>query len=888
MRFKIKIKLDYLIAFLLCTSHGFCYDGEADAIKMAETLYAEGNYQDAIPLYHQIMHASSAPCAELVFRLSNCYLEIKHPQAALDLLQSSPLAPKWQEEKMYLIGYASRQLNAHQKALDLLQTLSVKPQFRLNNKIALEKGINYFFLNKFSEAANSFKSINWEPDDPQIYFTARLYLIRIALIRHQFEQADVLLKNFEIPLTHPLSYEKDYLAGLCCFAQNNYLQAVQHLEKAAPPHIDNYPWRISTLRFLASGCLNMANRSKTHHEEWLTKAKSALDPLLAQSTQETDYFLLGDFYLLHSKYMQDEESAKKALEIFSQKNFFLSDEAIRLAALKYAEALPNYDERSTYFIKLQEENPQNLGQIYFWQGLNDLKEGLSDYQNQSRMAPNHAFFELAQANFEKAYFQLPASQAEQAIKYSLLAALFDPSPKKIHAAVNFLQNLIDQHSFWQKGSGEIYYLAGLIWKQMAIIDPSSYLIAEQALLKTNASPLPEKWLQYNRQTLGLVYFQHKDWQKAEDTFDLILEAQPDCHEVLFWKALCAEKQGDTDRKQNLLQTIYLQNTHSSIAPLAYFYTHTYREYLKGNKKAIKHLQAMRAQFEDHPLLISASYLIGMDLIKDHLTDEGTILRRKDFLAAIDAFHQAEMQFEDLTAKKKISASAMPYFLHIRYRSMLERALANLAVAKQSYGAKQQIYLQYAEGVFISLKDELLHPSYALNESVQLPLLEESLYWLAKTYERKMQMAEACQILDEALAYYDEHDIKKGYLLSRIWYEKGSISQTSHEYDRAIVFFDEAEKTALNLSPDQKLDLWIQQSLCYKEMGDLEQAMKILSKAVNDEAISSLRVKAMYLRADVYALQGRPELALKQLEAVSKKGGDWGKLAKEKLEKIYGY
>ena len=60
--------------------------------------------------------------------------------------------------------------------------------------------------------------------------------------------------------------------------------------------------------------------------------------------------------------------------------------------------------------------------------------------------------------------------------------------------------------------------------------------------------------------------------------------------------------------------------------------------------------------------------------------------------------------------------------------------------------------------------------------------------------------------------------------------------------------------------------------------------KFLSDAVNDEAISGLRLKAMYLRAEVYALQGRTELAHKQLEAVSKKGGDWGKLAAEKLAK----
>ena len=60
-------------------------------------------------------------------------------------------------------------------------------------------------------------------------------------------------------------------------------------------------------------------------------------------------------------------------------------------------------------------------------------------------------------------------------------------------------------------------------------------------------------------------------------------------------------------------------------------------------------------------------------------------------------------------------------------------------------------------------------------------------------------------------------------------------------------------------------------------------MLILSKAINEDAVSGLRVKAMLLRAEIYQLQGRHELAQNQLEATAKKGGKWGFKAKEKLE-----
>ena len=65
-------------------------------------------------------------------------------------------------------------------------------------------------------------------------------------------------------------------------------------------------------------------------------------------------------------------------------------------------------------------------------------------------------------------------------------------------------------------------------------------------------------------------------------------------------------------------------------------------------------------------------------------------------------------------------------------------------------------------------------------------------------------------------------------------------------------------------------------------------MKILSQVINEDAVSGLRLKAMYLRAEIYEEQGREELALKQLEALAKKGGEWSLKAKEKLEKDYRF
>ena len=55
---------------------------------------------------------------------------------------------------------------------------------------------------------------------------------------------------------------------------------------------------------------------------------------------------------------------------------------------------------------------------------------------------------------------------------------------------------------------------------------------------------------------------------------------------------------------------------------------------------------------------------------------------------------------------------------------------------------------------------------------------------------------------------------------RVWYDKGKLAQRQANNETAMQCFLEAEKVAreyLGLSPNEKLDLWIQQSLCYKAL-----------------------------------------------------------------------
>lgn len=88
-----------------------------------------------------------------------------------------------------------------------------------------------------------------------------------------------------------------------------------------------------------------------------------------------------------------------------------------------------------------------------------------------------------------------------------------------------------------------------------------------------------------------------------------------------------------------------------------------------------------------------------------------------------------------------------------------------------------------------------------------------------------------------------------------------------------------------LNQELALQVAIEKSLCLKEKGSISQAMSCLAWVINDSAPSSLRIKAMVLRADLYMQLKRPELAIRQLEAAEGKGGEWGQVAERKVRAL---
>jgi tetratricopeptide (TPR) repeat protein len=379
----------------------------------------------------------------------------------------------------------------------------------------------------------------------------------------------------------------------------------------------------------------------------------------------------------------------------------------------------------------------------------------------------------------------------------------------------------------------------------------------------------------------------------------LLEAYPDSPhqpEALHLCALCAEK---LHRQRTLIQSyqkrLFEGYPSSPYAAAAYFHYYSYREYLQGDKDAIAHLKAFRSKFPGVPEQIIASYLIGLDCQRERRRLEKGSLHKRNLSKAIKAFFNAESYFDELYYQGKVPEEQLSFYVALRYRAALERALSNQAVAAESHSTKRAIYGAYAKALLLQINGELAdqaHPfaCYLTRGKSFSSLQQESLYALADCYLANKDLKAASQTIAMALSKFASAGTNVGYYLSLCHSLQASIAMQQGAFEGALMALKLAEEANQKgcLNVDQKLALWILQSKCYLALNQTDRAMLTLSKVINDNTISSLRVKAMYLRAKIYTTQGRHELARRQLSATAQKGGKWALKAKLKLEEEYGF
>lgn len=441
----------------------------------------------------------------------------------------------------------------------------------------------------------------------------------------------------------------------------------------------------------------------------------------------------------------------------------------------------------------------------------------------------------------------------------------------------------------------IYLLKALYLVNILSLDPSldKKSLVEENLKKALNCPNQAVYGDLILDLLGTHYYQSGRYQEAVSIFLKIAKEYPQSDfapDALFKTLICMENIEESDRSiKEIKKTIYTNYKESNHAAICFFSYYSYQEYLEGDRTAIKHLQNFVEKFPNSPLLIKAYYLMGLDYKRDRKTIDGKWIRKKNLILAIEQFQQVESCFNHFLESSQFGENFDEY-LEIRYLSLLERALSNYKIAEESQGSKRETYLNYAEVLFKKIQGELNQIDHSLLKSISHPSLsrfvEESSYWIGVICVKNKRVEDAKLLFLNMLDEYRLGSITRGYFLCRVYSELAHLLiENSDDIEGALSYFLKAEDAAKGrvLNVEQKLDLWIQQSLCYEKLQKFDQAILILSKVINNEAISGLRLKAMYLRAEMYLHQGRDELYRKQLESLSKKGGEWALKAKLKLE-----
>lgn len=892
--------------------------------KQAKDLHEAGLYQEVVPLYQTILHllednqkSDISPLEPLLkekikrdirLRLAQALFQLKDYPSAVVLLNEH------QEESDYLfiLGTAYRNNQEYDEAIKALESYlnSNSPELLKYSKEAeFELALAFYFKDDFLKAHELFEIVKKNSSRPRLQVLSHFYLARIELSRKNLEQAKDYLDVIAPLLTEQdlLKYELAFLQGEIHYQRQDFKKAAHFFEKALPQQNRRHvKWVEDSLYNLGMSYLKMAcdiSLTKKEQEDALIKAEKALSQIIEIKPNEKSWLALGEYYTIVGKRFKDETALKKADEIFSDLNKFPTEELQNQALLFHALTPFNHQLRDARFRQLTQPGHQRssfYGKAWYYRGLNDFEEA-QVLSSTEKTEDAHKLLERSVVSLENATNILKTTSlqlAAQAILLQAQAYKLLGTERDLKKALNSLDTL------WKDPQNcllslpdplEAYILYSYISAQL--VEKNLESSTEKLIQGIQAFPdSPSFSKALNLQ--ATLFYTNQDYHQAEETFAKLAEQYSSSSfaaSALLRAAQCAEKQQkDPLIARSYRQKLLDQHPHSPLAAEAYFTLFSYQEYLQGDRQAIKHLNAFSELYPDSPYTLNAHFLMGLDLKRDRRSPEGRWLRKKNLTAAIDHFQDAESLFEELYSKDHIPNNQLEHYFLIRYRSQLEKGLVQYMISNETEGAKKPIYLEFAQetlnDLLQKLNQEQPHKTCIHNVDALWNLQEECAYWLSQAYIAAQSFQEAEKLLILMLSRYKEAKITRGYFLSRTWSALGSLSMQRQDFKHALNCFMQAEDTAKGkvLTTDQRLNLFIQQSMCYKELNQLEQAILILSKVVNDDAISSLRIKAMYLRAEIYEKQERFELARKQLEATSRKGGEWALKAKEKLDKEYGY
>lgn len=912
-------------------------------LATAEKLFEAGLHAESFPLFSDVLEASLqgafidtlkpdpnqvALIAKIRYRMVQAMYLSNEYQKMIDILEvplplttqqrAHPEYQKIERNQLYLAGLGLRQLNQHQKAMECLTRYqrSADPAELVHlDQVYFELAMNSLALGQINKAESLLQKLLQTTDRAEIRHRCHLSLSRIDLQQKNYKKAEerLHLLTARIKEDSDLAFELSYLTAELAFCQEKWDRAASLYQKALPKrNLHLVPWANECLYHLGWSFLRATDdplMTVSKQQELFTKAENAfqeIDNLTNLTTKEYERAILARAQcLLRKANCLSDESSFHAVTTLLQDHPRITSIDGKAGALVYrAQATSNFAKKRQLIQQLLNEE---LASSPFWQqgwfiqAKNTLEE-IEYLDSVGRQTESDQLCRKAVDELESAYQRLRSSDPNKAalsLQYKAEVLCKTGSTKALEEALAVTETIIEKEPTLFSAlpsPATIYYLRGQIASDLSEFtnDPAIQKIAEQSLVAVAANYPNSQEAPFALQHLFSLKFAKGDYVAAKHLCLKLVKDYPSSSlagTALFWAAECADWLGEDPQSiQELRTRVYQEYADSEKAPEAYFTLFSYKDYLTGDKDAIAHLEKIAELFPHSPFRICAHYLLGLEYKRDRYTLEGALTRRANLSSAIDQFNQAKECIHLCTEENTCSNERKEYFVSVAQKALLEKGKTNMSIAECSQGAKKHIYLEYSEKCFEQLLYELENTDQ--NTAIESrTLCDEACFGLGTIHKYRGELTQAETVFNQMLSNFHANKEERGYLLSRVWYELAMITMEKQEFAMAEEMLERASFAGRGgiLGKEMTLDLWINQALCQKALGDLDRAMSTLSQVINDDSVSPLRLQAMYLRSEIYEEQGRAELAVKQLEATAKKGsGEWAVKAQQKLEDEYGY
>ncbi len=891
--------------------------------QKARRAMTAGFFEEAISAYEEILSAldqghypkmkNGQPFAVKVlrYRLAEAHFLAADYTNALTICEKEIAnGDKIDREMLYLCALCYQKKHEYDTALNRFYTyLNLSDQTdqqRCDEHYAhalFEIGLKFYQKGQLEKARHYFDGAKLGDCRP-----AHLSLIYLARIALEENRPEIVEKLLEVPLSKikepdPLYYECLYLKGRSAFALKDYTLAQNVLEKSLA-HI-NASWHVHALYYLGWSHLQLGSVPKQKNEErfkFLKAANECFEKLQGSYPDEALSLSLAQMYLLHFTYFKDERALRKMqLTLRSSQDQFSIDGQLS-SLLLLAKGASNYKEKEDLLAKATTEQfkkTSGYASACYQRGLNHFE---------------HGFFDLAIEDLEKAL--LRAEKGCEAAQILKLNAKSHFCRNNAEEALALIDKLLLHYSESDVLKEETLYL-----KAMAISKlPKSAGYSVEGALKTLLESYPNGRYQADAlYALGAHYYSAKQFERAKNIFVRLSEQHPQFEHApasLFWAAEAASFIGE-DPSIYRIKTV-TNYPESEWAAECYIRHFPYSIYLEGETRAIEHLKKFEELFPNAPHLISVNYLLGINekepaaakrYFKKTLTAFSKYRQKKGTLARISQTISEQIASPLVEIPSQHSEVVSPEHCP-RYAGKEDRPTGCASCRREceKCGLEESyIYFRYkamlalsqlefeeCEPFLTGILHEFSQEENPLTTRLKLQsgypqLLEEAEFKLAHHFLTQGKDLNAQKIWMQMLARYGEAEISCGGILSQVWQGLGTLSLKCQDYETALKSFETALECGHGyLTEEQELSLWLAQSDAYRGKKEYDTAMRFLSRIINAETASPLKMKAMYLRAELYELEGRAELAVRQLEATSKKGGDWALKAQEKLKIKYGY